>query len=247
MYNTLKYYNAKSDIHNMNPLYKFICLLIFSILLFIAKSYLLLIIIGVFTILLMISSNVPIRLYLNNLKTITLLIVFIFVINLVFSATATNTIFSISKLILIVIYSSMVTFTTTGSEMIDGLKKLFSPLKVLNIPISSLALSISLAIRFIQTIFEQAHKILKSQASRGIDFNDLSIRVKVKALTSIIVPMFMLSFKRADDVADVMELRMYDINSNKYKKYKVIEFDKLMLLSHALIILIYILKEVINI
>lgn len=242
-----RYYNTHSSLHDMNPAYKLICLLLFCLLLLLLKNVFILIIVILFVLSLMVTSNVPYRLYINSIKTILPLVAFMFVIDLIFDVSIINTVLVISKLILIVVYSSIIMYTTTPDEITYGIQKILSPFNILNKNVNSIAFSISLAIRFIPIIFEQSSKVLKSQASRGHDFNNGNLKVKAQALISIIFPMFMLSLKRADDIADIMEVRMYNPNIKivNLKTYRNLSFDGLILFSHILLIFIYFLKVVI--
>lgn len=242
-----RYYSTTSDIHKMNPVYKLICLIIFSSLLLLVNDVVMVLIISILTIILMLASNVPIKLYLNNIRTIFVLIIFIIFINTIFRTPLINTIISTFKLILVVVYTSVVTFTTTPNEMTYGLERILYPLRKLGINTSYIAVSISLAIRFIPIIFEQGDKVLKSQASRGLDFNNGDLKTKIKSLTSILLPMFMLSFKRADSIADFMEVRLYNIEKSRclLNVYEKRSFDDLVIFSHILIIFVYILRSVI--
>lgn len=248
MYNLeiTKYYNSKSDIHNMNPLYKVICILITTVMILLIKELELLLIMLMFEGCMMILSNVPLRLYFKSIKYVISIIIFIFVINLIFNISTINSINSSLKLILFILNSGVLIYTTKSSDLLYGLEMLFSPLKIFNVPVNSLSLSISLAIRFIPIIFEQANKVLKSQISRGLNSNG-TIREKCDKLISILFPIFMLSFKRSDSIADALDLRLYNpnINRTKYKRYKITSVDDGILLMHIALIIIYIISEVV--
>jgi energy-coupling factor transport system permease protein len=144
-----------------------------------------------------------------------------------------------------VYYTLILTYTTSSTEITYGLEKVFSPFKYMRIPVNKIALSISLALRFIPTIFEQSEKILKSQASRGIDFYHSGIREKVIAVSSMLFPMFILSFKRADNLADAMEVRLYDCNSKRtnYRMNKWTSLDDMMIVLHVGILIFFIIRR----
>jgi energy-coupling factor transport system permease protein len=169
-----------------------------------------------------------------------MLIIFLLVITLIFNGSWYHVILSIIKIILGILYTMILTYTTSKSEMIYGLEKVFNPLKYIKLPIKQISLSITLALRFIPTIFEQANKIMKSQASRGIDFKHSNLKGKIIAVSSMMVPMFILTSKTSDAVADTMEVRMYDYNSKRsnYRIHKWHKIDENILLLH-LVLLIY--------
>ena len=119
--------------------------------------------------------------------------------------------FIVLRLINLVLLSSVLTFTTSPMDLKNGLESLMKPLKVIKVPVSEIAMMISLVLRFIPTLLEETNKIIKAQASRGADFNESSLRQKMKQIISLLVPMFVVSFKRADDLANAMESRGYVI------------------------------------
>ncbi len=245
MYNILSYYNTQSDMHKMNVIYKFICMFLFICILLFFKSYTMLFVVTIYTLILIVSSNVPLKLYLNNIKIITILIIFVVLLNLIFNKNIDAMILSISKTILIVLYTSVIAVTTTRSEIVNGLETLFSPLNKIKIPVSNIALSFSLSIRFIPIILKQSNKVLKSQISRGLDLKGKSVKIKIQSLTSIIIAVFMLSFKKVDYISAIMKVRMYNINKCNIKNNSKSYFDLFMLSSHVLILILYFLKEVI--
>ena len=99
--------------------------------------------------------------------------------------------------------------TTKPSDLTLALESLFNPFKKIGLPVSELALMISIALRFVPTLFEETQKILKAQASRGVDISEGKFKDKIMQLISLLVPLFILSFKRADELANAMEVRGY--------------------------------------
>lgn len=245
MYNfqIVKYYNTTSDIHKMNPLCKIICVLIFTLLVILIKNIYLLLLMLIFLFIMIKMSNVPLNLYLKNVKFLIPFILFIIVINLIFNIGAIITINNILKLVLLVMYTAILTYTTKPNDLTYGLESLFKPLKIFNIPVNELALSVSLAIRFIPIIFKEGEKVLRSQISRGLDFNG-SLKDKSNKLVSVLLPIFTLSFKRADDIAEVLDIRLYNPNYRRYKKNTMTNIDDSILFMHILLIFIYVVVEV---
>lgn len=242
-----RYYSINSPMHSLNPIIKIISTLLFVISVFFADT--LTSNLGLFFIItfMTVSSKVPSSVYFKTLKSLRGLLIALFIINIIMGVGVKETAIILVRLIFIVIYTSMLTLTTSPTEITYGLEKVFSPLKIIKIPVNKMALSLSLAIRFIPTILDQADKILKSQASRGIDYNNSKIKGKFMALNAMLYPMFILSIKRADDLADAMEVRLFSINSKRtnYRINKVKIFDILVLLLHIGIIFLAISKGVI--
>lgn len=153
----------------------------------------------------------------------------------------------ITRLSILVIYTTIVTLTTPPTEITYGLEKTFSFLNVFKIPVNKMALSLTLAIRFIPTIIDEANKILKSQASRGIDYYNSNLKGKYVAVKAMLFPMINLTIKKADDLADAMEVRLFSIN-NKRTNYRINKwnmFDNYILFVHIILFIICLIKGVV--
>ncbi len=243
-----RYYPIKSKVHRMNPLAKLICMLLFIILSFLSTTIIINIIIMGIIILIIGLTNIPFKVYFKAIYGLKFLILFIFLINLLFGTNLVIVVIMLLRLISFILYASILTLTTTPTEISHGLEQLFSPLKIIGLGVSKMALSISLALRFIPTIVDQANMILKAQASRGVDYNNINLRGKLKAIKSMIIPMFILSFKRADALADAMEVRLYNINK-KRTNYRITRwrlFDYYIVLMHILMVGLLVARVVIK-
>ena len=113
------------------------------------------------------------------------------------------------RLILLVIGTSYLTLTTSTTKLTDGIESLLSPLKVIKFPAHELAMMISIALRFIPTLFDEANKIRKAQLARGAEFDSGNIMKKAKSMVPLLVPLFINSFRRAKELAIAMESRGY--------------------------------------
>ena len=117
--------------------------------------------------------------------------------------------FTMLRIISLVIISSLLTYTTTPTMLTDGLEKLLSPLKKLHIRVDTLAMMMTLALRFIPTLIEETDRIISAQKSRGADLDSGGLVKRAKALLPILVPLFVSAFRRADELAVAMESRCY--------------------------------------
>ena len=117
------------------------------------------------------------------------------------------------RIISLIFMSSLLTLTTKPTELTLAIESLLKPLKLFKLNISVLAMMISIALRFIPTLINEADKILKAQASRGVDFKEGKFREKVMQILSLLIPMFVISYKRAEDLAEAMEARGYIPNA----------------------------------
>ena len=180
----------------------------------------------------LIIAKIPIKNIFRSLKPLFFIILITAIINLftapgnvVFSIgrfTITDegiyrTIFTVLRLLLIIITTSILTYTTSPMELTYGLEKLFTPLKKVGFPASELAMMISISLRFIPTLFDEANKIRLAQMARGADFESGNLINRAVAMVPLLVPLFINSFKRSDELATAMEARMYRIGEERTK------------------------------
>ena len=117
--------------------------------------------------------------------------------------------FMVSRIILLIMFTSLLTLTTSPLQLTDGIEYLLKPLKRFGVPASELAMMMTIALRFIPTLLEEAEKIMKAQKARGADFESGNIINRAKSLIPLLVPLFISAFRRADDLALAMEARCY--------------------------------------
>lgn len=247
MFNTMigKYIPVNSKIHVMHSTSKIICLLLFLAALLI-DNILLLILLSILTLVMMLLSKVKLSLYFKSISSLKVLFIFLIIITFIFNDSWYVTLTTIVKIILGLLYTMILTYTTSKSEITDGLERVFRPLSIIKIPVKKLALTLTLALRFIPTIFEQTEKIMKSQASRGVDFKHTNLKGKIIAISSMIVPMFILSTKKAEVVADVMEVRLYNLKTRRtnYRFNKWHGFDENIVMIHIGLLLFFLLRVI---
>lgn len=140
----------------------------------------------------------------------------------IYSEGLINGSFIIYRVLVLIMFTTVLTLTTKPTDLNNGLDSLLSPLEKLHIKTSVFTMMISIALRFIPTLFLEADKILKAQASRGVDFNESKFKEKIVQIISLLVPMFIVSFKRAEDLAIAMESRGY-IPGEKRSKLNILK------------------------
>lgn len=241
-----RYYQTKSFIHSMNSTAKIICTFLFAFSTVLTNSLFLGILLLIYNTYLIVKTNIPIKIYLKSLSKMKFFLIFLFVINILFGITLSNNILMIIKVVLLINYSTILTLTTSPSEITYGLEYFLFPLNKLKIPTNKVSLSISLALRFIPTIFDEASKIMKSQASRGVDFYTSNLKGKFEAVKTLIIPMFNLSIKRADILGEAMEVKLFsfDRERSNYRTNKWKYTDSLILAFHSVLFIIIVIKEV---
>ena len=120
-----------------------------------------------------------------------------------------NALFMVIRIMLLVMGTFLMTYTTSPIRLTDGLESLLNPLKKIHVPVHELAMMMAIALRFIPTLIEETDKIMSAQKARGADFDSGNIFQKAKALVPILVPLFISAFRRADELATAMECRCY--------------------------------------
>ncbi len=162
-----------------------------------------------------------------------------------------QTTFLILRILIIIILSSLLTFTTMPTDITNGLESLLRPLKVVKFPVGELATMLSLTLRFIPSLLEETNKIMKAQASRGVEFSESKLRKKLTQIISLLIPIFVISFKRAEDLANAMEVRGYIVGGTRTKvdvmKIKYFDFIALFISLSILTIAILFRVGVLNV
>lgn len=243
-----RYYPVPSRVHELNPASKIIAILLFIFMSLLCTHLFYMIILMLFLLCILKETNVPLSYYFRALKGIWILLVFVFLIQFLFGTSFLVSILSVMRLVMIVLVTAVLTLTTRPMDITSGLEQVCKPLEWLGIPSKKMALSITLAFRFIPTIIDQSKKVLKSLASRGLHYQDMSLKDKIMSLKMILVPMFHLTMKRADDLADAMEVRLFRIRASRtnYKQNEWGVSDTCVILIHVLLFIVIIVKEVIG-
>lgn len=228
-----------SFVHKLDPRTKIVAMMILLVAIFIPVGFIGYGIIGVFLLIALILSKLSFSFVWKSFKPSLFMLVFLLIINMfliktgdiwltigtfnLYSGAVIQTIYIVLRLLLMIVITTMLTATTKPLDLTMGLEDLLSPLAKLNVPTHDIAMMISLALRFIPTLLEEAQRILKAQASRGVDMESGSFKEKIQAILSLIVPLFVSSFQKADDLADAMEARGYVVGAERVR-YKQLKF-----------------------
>ena len=221
-----QYYPAKSLIHGLDARIKVILAVLYIVCSFLCKNIISYSVLLASALILIIISRIPFKIILRSLKPIIFILVFTVIINMFWTEGETlllrwwivkiylegimNAVFiGIRIMVLIIGTSIFMTYTTTPIALTDALESLLSPLKLLHAPVHEFAMMITIALRFIPILSEETAKIMAAQKSRGADFSNGSLVKRAKALIPVLVPLFVSSFRRADELATAMECRCY--------------------------------------
>ena len=255
-----QYYQSDSLIHKLDPRTKIIITMIFLISLFLIDSIAAYIIPFLFLFIEIKTSKVPFKFIIKGMKAIIMLLTITVLFNIFL--TPGDPIFTIWKinitmegiiiaiqmairLVFLIIGSSLMTLTTTPTQLTDGLEKLLRPLNYIKVPVAEIAMMMSIALRFIPILLEETDKIIKAQLARGADFESKSIIKKVKSYVPILVPLFISAFRRANDLALAMEARCYRVGA-KRTKMKPLIYNNSDFISYALILVYLAVVIIVN-
>src|SRR5690606_1374018 len=201
----------------LDPRSKLIAVFIFIIVILLADSFASYGIVTAFVAAAVLLSRVPLSFVLRGMKFIFLFVIITFLLHLfltkegeviyqigswkIYSEGLIQGAFISLRLLYLVIFTSLLTLKTTPIEITDGLESLLNPLKRLRVPVHEFALMMSIALRFIPTLLEEAEKIMKAQSARGVYFSSGPFKKRLKAIVPLLIPLFVSSFKRAEDLA----------------------------------------------
>ncbi len=232
-----QYFPGESFIHKLDPRVKILATFIFIIELFLISEFIQYIWVVLFLVLVITASKVPLKFMLKGLRPLMIIILLTFGINIfmtkgeiLWSLGPLNitreglhqAIFMGSRLILLIIGSSVLTLTTKPIKLTDGIEKLLNPFKKIGVPAHELAMMMTIALRFIPTLLEETDKIMKAQMARGADFESGNLFKRAKSLIPLLVPLFISAFRRADELAMAMEARCYRGGENRTRMYEIV-------------------------
>ncbi len=219
-----QYFPGDTVVHRLDPRTKLILVIVYIVALFCAKSYVSYAVVAAFLILCMCLSRIRLRVIVKGLKPLLLIIVLTGLLNMfytpgrelvhfwIFTITwegIRNAVFMISRIVMLIFGTFLLTYTTSPIALTDAMELLMSPLKRIKVPVHELSMMMCIALRFIPTLISETDKIISAQKARGADFESGNLIRRAKALIPILVPLFISAFRRADELAVAMESRCY--------------------------------------
>jgi len=239
-----RYIPYNSAIHRLDPRLKLFALIVLMVGIFlkfanVAMNFIMYGIIFMFIAGLMLVSHIRFRSLFKQLKALWIMITFLLIINTIvpnsgpvaFSIGSWNiywnaifqTLYIVIRLILMIAVTMVLTSTTRPLDLTYAIEWYLLPLKVIRFPTHEIAMTISIALRFIPTLLDETFRIMKAQASRGVDFVSGKLSEKIRAIVSLIVPLFISAFQRSEELANAMEARGYN-PSGKRTRYRVMKW-----------------------
>lgn len=228
-----QYYPADSVIHRLDPRIKMLLTVLFIVGIFFVDSYFGFMVTAVLLLVVILLARLPMMSVLKSVRAIIFIVIFAAVINLFFIKSGEvlwswkslqitdrgvhTTIKITLRLILLICGASLLPLTTTPVAIADGTESLLKPLKYIKVPVHDIAMIMSIALRFIPTLFEETNKIIAAQKARGASFDTGGLIARAKAMLPVLIPLFVNSFRRADELAFAMDARCYNATENRTK------------------------------
>ena len=258
-----QYFPGDTVAHKLDPRTKILLVVLYITALFCAKH---LVTYGIMALCLAVCVNISkvgVKALVRGLKPVMFIIIFTGVLNLfltpgehnlvewgfikISDTGIENAVFMVFRIMLLIMGTFLMTYTTSPIALTDGLEQLLNPLKKIRVPVHELAMMMSIALRFIPTLIEETDKIMSAQKARGADLESGNLMDKAKALIPILVPLFISAFRRADELATAMECRCYHGGEGRTKmkllRYKLLDLRTylvgIVLLAGVIVLRIY--------
>lgn len=231
-----QYYPVDSPVHRLDARVKLLLTILFVIGIFFIKSYFGFMLTTALLLVIIVLARLPMMSVLKSVRGILFIVLFTAILNLllikdgevlahweIFTITKNGvhtTIKMVLRLVLLISGASLLSLTTTPVQLADGLESLMSPLKAIKVPVRDIAMIMSIALRFIPTLFDETNKIISAQKARGASFDTGSLFSRAKAMLPVLIPLIVNSFRRADELAFAMDARCYNATDKRTKMNK---------------------------
>lgn len=235
-----QYFPGNSFIHRLDARAKLIAVFVALVEIFLCKNFLSLALVAVFAVVSVAISKISFKVVFKGMKMIYFIIILTSILQIFYNDDGTvllewwklkittggvfTAIFMAIRIICLILISSLLTYTTSPTTLTDGISRLLSPLNKIKIPVDTLAMMMTIALRFIPTLIEEIDKIMNAQKARGADLDSGGLVKRAKALVPVFIPLFVNSFRRAYELAFAMECRCYN-GSNHRTRMKQMKFS----------------------
>lgn len=240
-----QFFDTASLVHKLDPRIKIVLLIALLVLIFCASNLFSLAALTVLILFVLLLTKVPFSVYLKNLKIIVPILIITMLLNVFYIKEGTvllefwkitittggviRSVFMGMRVVLLIITSSVLTYTTTPNDLTDAIERLLLPLKLIGLggAVHAMSMMMTIALRFIPTLVEETDKIMNAQKARGADFETGKLTDRVKAIIPILIPLLISSVRRAYDLAEAMESRCYNggVGKTRMKVLKISKMD----------------------
>jgi len=237
-----QFFPGSSPIHRLDPRTKLLLVFAYIIVLFMLRSGAAYLVLATASLWMITISRIPLKLVLRGLRPIVLILSLTLILHVftsregtlllqfwiirIYSGGIRQGALLAFRLILLVLSTSLLTLTTSPIALTDGIEMLLKPFRRFGVPAHELAMMMTIALRFIPTLIEEAEKIMKAQLARGADFESGGLVKRAKSLLPLLIPLFISAFRRADELAMAMEARCYRGGDSR-TKFKVLRYTQL--------------------
>lgn len=251
-----QFFPGDSLMHKLDPRVKIIITFVFIAALFLCRNFFSLGLLFLSAIIAILISKISLKVILKGLKMIVVLVVFTGILQIAYNDEGTilwkpfeqysfavttggifSSVFIIIRIVSLILFSSLLTYTTSPTALTDAIERLLSPLKLFKVNVSSLSMMMTIALRFIPTLIEEIDIIMSAQKARGADLETGSLTQRAKALVPVFIPLIVNSFRRAYELAFAMECRCYT-GDNKRTRMKEMKLSLRDFLSLAVVLLL---------
>lgn len=235
-----RYLQGDSWIHKLDPRTKLIGTFAFVLVIFLANNWVTYGLLIAYTLIALLLSKIPLGFFWKGIKPLIWVILFTVALQILFTSGGDvyfqwgfiqvtsegiiNAIFIFLRFVLIISFSTLLTLTTAPLQLTDAIEAVMKPLAVVKFPVHEVALMLSIALRFVPTLMDEAQKIMNAQRARGVDFGEGNFFEQMKAIIPILIPLFVSSLNRAEDLATAMEARGYQGGDGR-SKYRVLHYE----------------------
>jgi len=235
-----RYIPGDSLIHRLDPRTKLIGAISFIIIIFLANNWISYLALIVFVLTAVKLSGINPKFFINGVKPLIWLILFTVILQILFTSGQTiwfrfgpviisqegvlNGVYIFFRFVLIIFMSTILTLTTMPLSLTDAIEFLLRPLNAIKVPVHEIALMLSIALRFVPTLMDETEKIMNAQRARGIDFGEGNIYEQMKSIVPLLIPLFVSSFNRAEELATAMEARGYKGGEGR-TKYRQLSWE----------------------
>lgn len=235
-----RYLQGDSWIHKLDPRTKLIGTFAFVLVIFLANNWITYGLLIAYTLIALLLSKIPLGFFWKGIKPLIWVILFTVALQILFTSGGDvyfqwgfiqvtsegiiNAIFIFLRFVLIISFSTLLTLTTPPLQLTDAIEAVMRPLAVVKFPVHEVALMLSIALRFVPTLMDEAQKIMNAQRARGVDFGEGNLFEQMKAIIPILIPLFVSSLNRAEDLATAMEARGYQGGDGR-SKYRVLNYE----------------------
>lgn len=235
-----RYLQGDSWIHKLDPRTKLIGTFVFVLVIFLANNWVTYGLLIGYTLIALLLSKIPLGFFWKGIKPLIWVILFTVALQILFTSGGDvyfqwgfiqvtsegiiNAIFIFLRFVLIISFSTLLTLTTAPLQLTDAIEAVMKPLAVVKFPVHEVALMLSIALRFVPTLMDEAQKIMNAQRARGVDFGEGNLFEQMKAIIPILIPLFVSSLNRAEDLATAMEARGYQGGDGR-SKYRVLNYE----------------------